>query len=125
MDAVVVLDVAEAGADAERLGDLTQALRAEIGDADVGEATAGRGEAPPPGSRAIDVAAVGSLLVSINGSVDILRHLVATVVAWLSRGPAERSVELVAGEHTLRLSHASADQQERLVEAFIRAVVKD
>jgi len=125
VDAVVAVGVAESGADAERLEDLAGVLGEEILAAGLGSVSVARGSVPPPGSRAVDVAAVGGLLVSVSGSVDVLRHLVGAVRAWLGRSPAERSVELAVGGMRLRVSNASADQQERLVEEFIRAVARD
>jgi hypothetical protein len=125
VDAVVAVGVAEIGADAERLEDLAGVLGVEILAAGLGTVSVARAGDPPPGSRAVDVAAVGGLLVSVSGSVDAVRHLVGVVRAWLSRSPAERSVELAVGGTRLRVSNASADQQERLIEEFIRAVARD
>jgi hypothetical protein len=122
VDAVVVLSIGEDGTEAERVEELAQVLRAEILEAGVGDVAAARDGVPPPGSRAVDVAAAGGLLVTISGSVDVLHHLMGVVRGWLGRAPAERAVELSVGGQTLRLSNASADQQERLVEVFVRAV---
>lgn len=122
VDGVVVVSLQQDDADAEQVEDLAQVLGAEILDAGVGDVAVARGGVPPPGSRAVDAAAVGGLLVTISGSAEALHHLVGVVRGWLVRAPAERAVELTVGGQTLRLSNASADQQERLVEMFIRAV---
>ena len=122
MDAVVVVSLQQDGAEAERVEDLAQILGAEILEAGMGDVAVARGGVPPPGSRAVDVAAVGGFLVTISSSADAFHHLVGVVRGWLDRAPAERVVELAVGGQTLRLSNASADQQERLVEVFIRAV---
>lgn len=44
-------------------------------------------------------------------------HAVRT---WLQRGQGGTSVKLTIGDRTLELSHATTEQQERLVEEFLR-----
>lgn len=124
MDTQVLVRVQESGADAERLADLADNLRTEILALDVDDVRPVSDGAAPPGSRAMDVAAVGALLASLNGSTEALGHLVRTVRSWLGRGAnaVPRTVELTVGDKTLRVTNASGEQQDRLVEAFIAAV---
>jgi hypothetical protein len=122
VDAVVVVSLQQDGAAAEQVEDLALVLGAEIREAGVGDVAVARGGVRPPGSRAVDAATVGGVLVTISGSADAFHYLVGVVRRWLVRAPAGRAVELTVGGQSLWLSNASADQQERLVEVFIRAV---
>jgi hypothetical protein len=115
------LHFAEDGADPERLATLTGYLRDELRRLDVDEVSALPGGAPPPGSRAFDAVAVGGLLVTLGRSADGLRSVVGTIRQWLSRGDGvRRTVRLELGGDVLELSEASAAEQQRLIELFVR-----
>ena len=105
----------EEGADAERLdvlaGYLTRDLR-ELDDVELGRVSL---EAPP-NTRAVDVAAVGSLLVTLLSS-SALPQLINTIRGWLGRGRSTVRVELDGD--TLELSAASSEEQERLIQLFV------
>jgi hypothetical protein len=114
------VQLSEDGADAERLYALTGYLRGELCQLDVGEVTALRAGAPPPGARALDVAAAGGLLVILGGSADCLRSVVRAVREWLRRGGGtRRRVRLEIDGDALELSEASAVDQERLIGLFV------
>src|SRR5262249_33766005 len=125
VDTQVWVKVEEGGADSERLQELTDRLRAELLELDVEDVSGVPETEAPPGSRAVDLAAVGALLVSMTDSMQLLGRLVAAVRSWLARSSAERSVELTIGDKTLRVTNASSDQQDRLIEEFIHAVNGD
>jgi hypothetical protein len=115
------LRLAEDGADSERLASLTGFLRQELLQLDVEDVTALRTGPPPPGARAFDVAAVGGLLVSLSSSAEGLRAVVSAIRRWLARGDGiRRTVRLEIGGDALELSEATAADQERLIDVFIR-----
>jgi hypothetical protein len=114
--------LSEEDADAERLAVLTGYLRAELLRLDVVEEVSAlpAGE-PPPGARVFGVATVGALLIAVGQSFEGLRSVVSVIRDWLSRGEGTgRAVRLELGGDTLELSQASAADQERLIELFIR-----
>jgi hypothetical protein len=114
------VQLSEEGADAERLDTLTGYLRGELLQLDVGDVVALRAGAPPPGARALDVAAIGGLLVTLGGSVDGLRSVVSAVRQWLRHGDGTlRMVRLELDGDALELSQASAADQERLIGLFV------
>jgi hypothetical protein len=120
MDGQLRIQVSEDGADAERLDALTGYLRRDLIELDVDDVTALVAGPPPPGSRAIDAAAVGGLLVALGSSADGLRSVVSAIQAWLSRGSGvRRTIRLELGGDALELSQASAADQERLIGLFI------
>ncbi|MDQ3103932.1 MAG: hypothetical protein M3Q87_01685 [Actinomycetota bacterium] len=122
MDTQVLVTIDEDGADALRLEALSLGLRGELLTLDVDDVRHVPGGEVPRGARAIDVAAVGALMVTLTGSVDLVGRIVGSVRSWLARGSPERTVELSVGDKTLKLSAASPEQQERLVEEFLRSV---
>ena len=114
------LQISEEDADAERLAALTGYLRVELLQLDVEDVTAPLAGEVPPGARAIDAIAVSALLVALGQSSDGLQSVVSVIRGWLRRsGGIRRAVRLELNGDTLVLSHASAADQERLIELFV------
>jgi hypothetical protein len=119
------LQLAEEGADAERLDTLTRFLRQELLKLDVDDVTSLQVGEPPPGTRAFDVVAVGGLLVTLGHSAEALRAVVSAVRNWLKRGEgSRRAVRLQLDGDVLELSDATPSDQERLVELFVSRHIK-
>lgn len=122
MDGELRLHLSEEDADAERLAVLTGYLRAELLQLDVVEEVSSlpAGE-PPPGARVFGVATVGALLIALGQSVEGLQSVVSVIRDWLRRGEGTgRAVRLELDGDAFELSQASAADQERLIELFIR-----
>ena len=122
MDGELRLHLSEDGADAERLAVVTGYLRAELLQVvDVEEVSALPAGEPPPGARVFGVATVGALLITLGQSVEGLRSVVSVIREWLGRREGTgRAVRLALDGDALELSQASAADQERLIELFIR-----
>jgi len=107
--------------DLDLLEQATANLRAELLELDVADvAPIGAGQAPP-GTRAVDATEVGGLLVSINQVPILLRHLVDAVRHWLSRDREGRTAKLVIAGDSLVVTGITGAEQERLIEAWLRA----
>lgn len=114
------LHVAERGADAERLDQVTRYLREELLQLDVRAVTALPAGPPPAGSRALDVATVGGLMVTLGQSATALQTIVAAVRMWLGRGkPVQRAIRVEIDGDVLEIADASGEEQERLVALFV------
>jgi hypothetical protein len=114
------LELAEDGADAERLAELTGFLRQELLALDVEDVIAPRVGEAPPGARAFDAVAVGGLLVTLGRSLGAVRAVVSVVRKWLARGAgAPRTVRLEIAGDVLELSGATAADQQRLIDLFV------
>jgi hypothetical protein len=114
------LVLSEDGADAERVDVLTAHLRRELDQLDVESVRQLREDEVPEGARAIDVAVVGALIVTLGKSAQSLGSVVATIRNWLSRTPGPvRTVRLELGGDVLELSQASAAEQQRLIDLFV------
>jgi hypothetical protein len=121
MDGELRLQFSEEGADAERLAVLTGYLQAELLQLDVEDVRALPAGKPPPGARGSDVATVGALLIGLGQSAQGLRLVVSAIRDWLRRGEGKgRAVRLELGGDALELAQASAADQERLIELFVR-----
>ena len=69
----------------------------------------------------LDAATVGALMIALGQSAEGLRSVVSVIRHWLRRGEGTgRAVRLELGGDALELSQASAADQERLIELFIR-----
>jgi hypothetical protein len=86
-------------------------LRRELGELDVDAVTGLQSDAPPEGTRAGPVAALGALAVSV----------VQTVRGWLARSGGKRTVRLEIGGDVLELTGTTSAVQERLVDEWIRS----
>ena len=102
--------------DDEEIAQATLQLRREFLDVDVDAAAAPGGE-PPPGSRGVDVAALGALVVNIADS-QLLTAVVATVRSWLAGSP-RRSIKLELGGDSLELTGVSSREQRRLTDEWL------
>ena len=114
----------ERGADAERLDLLTGHLTRELRELDDVTVDPARVE-PPHGARAGEALQVGSLVVTMLSSAS-LPQLLTAVRGWLGRGTtttagAARSVRLELDGDALELGHATPEEQDRLVELFVRS----
>ena len=121
----LIVEVVDADADDERLDDLTQNLRGDLLELDVDSVSRlSEGEAPA-GSRAIELAAIATLVVVLKGSAELAEQVVSTVRSWLRRTPeaerASRTLKLTLNGQTLELSAASEAQQQQLVDQFLRS----
>jgi hypothetical protein len=114
------VQLAESGADAERLDELTGYLRRELLELDVEDVTALPAGEPPPGTRALEFLAIGGLLVTFSEATEGVRKVVSAIRNWLARGDGvKRTVRLELDGDVLELSEVSAPEQTRLIELFV------
>jgi hypothetical protein len=122
MSQSIVVAVDESGADPERLEELSLQLRDELLDTDAEDVTRLVDGEAPAGTRALDVAAVGALVVTVASTVGSVASVVEVVRRWLTRAGGDgRTVEMTIGEHHLKLVGGPREEQARLIEAFLRA----
>jgi Flp pilus assembly CpaE family ATPase len=122
MASALAIQLAESGADPERLDELTLMLRDELLNLDVDDVEQVRDGEAPSGTRGLELAALGALLVTLNQSTDLVAHVLNTIREWLKRDPEPtRTVRVTLGDRTIELSAASNEQQDRLVAEFVRA----
>lgn len=106
--------------DAEQLAADTASLHAELVEIDtvkVDQATTG---AAPPGTRGLELAEIGALLLSVKPTAEMLGAVVGTVRQWLARRGSNRTIRLELAGDVLELTGASSEDQGRLVDEWIR-----
>jgi hypothetical protein len=108
----------EPDADPEEVAEATLQLRRELLDLDVGTVEAPKAGEAPPGTRGVEVAALGGLVVSM-AKPEFLGAVIAAVRSWLSRSQ-RRSIKLALGDDVLELTGVSSDEQRRLADEWLR-----
>jgi hypothetical protein len=107
----------EPDADAAELEEATLQLRDELLDLDVDNVEHPAHGAAPPGTRAVEAAILGTLVVTATR--EVAGSVVRAVSDWLGRRP-NRSVKLQVENDIVEVTNASSEDQRRLIEAFLQ-----
>jgi hypothetical protein len=111
----IQLDLALAGADSEELDEATRSLQRELSElVDVERPAA---EAPP-GARAVEVAALGSLVMKVGSAA--VGPVARVLQGWLARRSG-RTIKLTLGGDSIEISGGSAAYQQQMIETFLSA----
>lgn len=92
-------------------------LRRELLDLNLDVVAAPAASPAPPGSRGVDLATVGALVVNLAES-PLLAAVVAAVRSWLA-GSSRRSIKLELGGDVLELTAVSSAEQRRLTDEWL------
>ena len=118
------IEISDPDADAERLDMMTATLRQDLLALDVSSVKPVSAGEAPEGSKAVDPATIGAIVVAMKSSVELATQVVAAVRSWLGRGSPKKSTQvlkLTMNGQTIELSAATVDQQQQLVDAFVAA----
>jgi hypothetical protein len=123
MTTELMIEIHEPDADQETLDALTRNLRRELLDLDVDSVSQPATGPAPEGSKGLELAAIGALLVQVKSSLPVVTAVVSAVRSWLQRSSSTgRSLKVTVDGRTLELTSATADQQQRIVEEFLRSL---
>ena len=116
--------------DAADLERLTQALRSEILQVDEVDSVEQPVTGPAPeGTKAVDVAQIGALIVAAAPGVAALTKIIDTVRGWFTNrratepSAAPLSLKITIGDKSIEIT-ADKEQQDRLVGVFVDEVQK-
>jgi hypothetical protein len=110
----VIVELGPEQGPARRGDGATEELREELARLGaVGEA------AERPRSRAIDVAAIGQIVVTLTGAAGGLGAVVETVRSWLRGRAASRQVRLEIDGDVLEVTGLDSDQQQALIDRWL------
>lgn len=112
----ISLRMSDAGADDEKLDELTRLLRDELLGLEV-DVQPGPGESAPAGTRSVELAALGTLFVTLSQST-VLATLIQVVANWLGQR-RQRSVKLELDGDVLELTGVPSAQQRELAAAWL------
>lgn len=104
--------------DRESLGEAVDLLRRELADLDVDAVAPLSSGNVPAGSKAVELLAVGTLLIQAVLTPEVLASIVATAGAWLGRRSG-RTIKMTLDGDTLELTGTSSEEQQRMVELWI------
>jgi len=115
--------------DAAELDRLTQALRAEILQVDDVDTVDPATVAAPDGTKSVDVASIGALIVAAAPGVTALIKVIETVRGWFANRKATASsptpaLRMTIGDKSIEIV-ADKEQQDQLVAEFIAALQRD
>jgi hypothetical protein len=105
------------GADEEELEQLTLRLLRELAELDVESIELEQGGPAPPGTRAADIVALGTLVVTLVRSSEMLSAVVGVLQSWLTG--RQRSVKLELDGDVLEVTGLSTADQRRLIDGWI------
>ena len=107
-------------ADAREIDELTSKLRRELIRTDVDSVERPVAGEAPPGAKAADVVALGTLVVGLAKNAGMIKGLIDSVKDWLGRQrEPQRTVEMEIDGDTIVVGGISSTEQERLITAFI------
>jgi hypothetical protein len=120
----ILVELFEDDADPEQVETATLAVRRELLQLDVDDVVPATTGPAPEGSRGLDVAALGALLVQAGGAAQAVASVVTVLRGWLKRSPsqAHRTVRITVGGESLELTEATQAQQQQLVDRFLASV---
>jgi hypothetical protein len=116
-DGRVLIELSD-DADPETLEELTLELREEVLGLDVAAVDQPSAGPAPDGSRGVDAAALGTLLVTLT-TPEVLPSLLDLLKTWLS-GRRGGGVRITLGGDTLELDNASRAERKALVDDWLR-----
>ncbi len=119
MDSVLSVSIGDDDASAEQLEAAAGNLREELLGLAVDDVRPVPGGPAPDGARGVDAVSLGTMLVSLPVAQPLLESVIDVVRRWTSRS-AGRTVKIELDGDLLELSHASRDQQRKLVEDWLR-----
>jgi hypothetical protein len=114
---VVTVDLGP-DADAEETERQTTQLRNELLQLDVDDVEHVSGGEAPEGTRAVELIALGSLLVKFGP--DVINAVAGALQAWLGRA-SSRSITVQIGDRQIKLDGASDEERRKLVDSFLAA----
>jgi hypothetical protein len=118
LQVIVQIDAGE-DADLDELEELTQRFRRQLLESEVESVKRVSTGDAPDGARAGPVLLVGSLLVTLAKSPELLKMVTRLAQSIVGGNPA-RSVELQIGADRLVLNNASSEQQQELIALFVQ-----
>jgi hypothetical protein len=75
-----------------------------------------RGEAPLPGTRAVEATLLGALVVDLGH--EALAAVMRTIQSWIA-WRLDRSVKVTLRGDSIELSNVSDEDQRRLIDSFV------
>jgi hypothetical protein len=105
-------------ADDDETNELTLRLRRQLLELDLESVELATADAPPPGTRAVGVLSIGTLVVVLAQAPELLRAVLDLVQSWLG-GSRTRTVKLALDGDVLEVSGLSSKDQRELIASWL------
>jgi hypothetical protein len=105
--------------DVEECQRLMRRLRDELAELDVEEIIPVAGGPAPPGSKGLDPATLGAIVVAMSASGGVFTSVIGAVKDLLERHAARHRISITIDGDTIELERATVEQQSELVGAYI------
>lgn len=112
------LDLIDDDTDSVELAQTTQRIRESLLNLDVEDVCTVSAGPAPAGSKAVDAAVIGELLITLMQTPKLLSSIVGVLSSWVSRR-ASRSVTITLDGDTLELSGASDEERRAVVDTWL------
>lgn len=110
------------GVDDEDTEDAAFSLRDELAHLPVDAVDRPAAGPAPPGTRAGELVEVGTVLIGLVASPEVVGGVLVALQEWLVRRRRGR-LEITVGSDTLVLDNPSPEQQRKIVDAFVERVL--
>jgi hypothetical protein len=112
------LDLVDDGTDTEELDQMTRRIQESLLDLDVEDVTPLSEGPAPDGTKAVDAALIGGLLVTLMQTPTLINSIIGVLSSWVG-GRANRSVKVTIEGDTLELTGASDEERRDVVNAWL------
>ena len=119
----LLIELSLEGGDAAELDELTRQLQTEVGELNVDSVESVSAGAAPPGTKALDMAAIGQMMVTLAPTVipplfDLLR-------SWVDRKPSTPvKIKVKVGKRTAQIEYDPITTSPKELEALIKTLSK-
>src|SRR5215207_1014384 len=125
--AELLIELSVEGGDAAELDELTRQLRSELEELNVDSIEQVSAGAAPPGTKAVDLAAIGQMAVTLAPA--IVPPLFDLLKSWVDRKPSTPvKIRVKVGKRTAQIEYdptkTSAQELEALIKALNKSVKK-
>jgi hypothetical protein len=115
----VMLTIVDPGSDSEELDRLAIQLRRRLLELDVDSVERISAGEAPPGTRAVEIAVVGALLLTMAKSPELLSAVGGLVHSWVDGRPGA-TVEMTLGGDSIKIpGTALSPEQRQLFDLFV------
>jgi hypothetical protein len=119
----LLIELALEGGDLAELDELTRQLRSEVGDLNVDSVEQISAGVAPPGTKAVDLAAIGQMAVTLAPAV--IPPLFDLLKSWVERKPSTPvKIKVKVGKRTAQIEYDPTKTSPKELEALIKALGK-
>jgi hypothetical protein len=119
----LLIELALEGGDVAELDELTRQLRTEMGELNVDSIEQVSAGVAPPGTKAVDLAAIGQMAITLAPAV--IPPLFDLLKSWVERKPSTPvKIRVKVGKRTAQIEYDPTRTSPKELEALIKSLSK-